>query len=444
MQLAAPPKPWYRILYVQVIIGVVLGVVVGYYWTAIGAALLHPSKISKWPDVKTVFEPLGKGFINLVKMLIAPIIFCTVVHGIASMGDLKKLGRVGGKTLLYFEIVSTIALFVGLIVVNLLQPGADFESALHGDTGKVQTFVSQSHERSTAKFLLDIIPTTYLGAFTSDNLLQVLLVSVLTGFAISALGEKGRPVLDVIDHASRVFFGVLNIVIKAAPIGAFGAMAYTVGSFGLGSLGSLAKLMAGFYLTAAFFVIVVLGLIARFSGFSIFRFLAYIKDELLLVIGTSSSETALPGMISKMKRLGCSDSTVGLVIPTGYSFNLDGTNIYMTMAAIFLAQATHTPMTLGQQLWLLLIAMVTSKGASGVTGAGFITLAATLQAVPGIPIESLAILVGIDRFMSECRAITNLIGNGVATVVISRWEKEVSPGQLHVNMRQHPVPDAVG
>jgi len=424
MQPAAPPKPWYRILYVQVIIGVVLGVALGY------AA----------PDTGKALEPLGKGFINLVKMLIAPIIFCTVVHGIASMGDLKKLGRVGGKTLLYFEIVSTIALFVGLIVVNVLQPGAGFESALHGDTAKVQTFVAQSHERSTAKFLLDIIPTTYLGAFTSDNLLQVLLVSVLTAFAISALGDKGRPVLDVIDHASRVFFGILNIVIKAAPIGAFGAMAYTVGTFGLGSLGSLAKLMVGFYLTAAFFVIVVLGFIARISGFSIFRFLAYIKDELLLVIGTSSSETALPGMITKMKRLGCADSTVGLVIPTGYSFNLDGTNIYMTMAAIFLAQATHTPMTLSQQLWLLAIAMITSKGASGVTGAGFITLAATLQAVPGIPIESLAILVGIDRFMSECRAITNLIGNGVATVVISRWEKEITPAQLQANLRSIPAP----
>lgn len=424
MQPPAPRKPWYRILYVWVIIGVVLGITTG--WAA--------------PPFAKTLEPLGKGFINLVKMLIAPIIFCTVVHGIASMGDLKKLGRVGGKTLFYFEIVSTIALFVGLVVVNTLQPGIGFQQEGPFDAAKAQSFVAQSHERTTARFLLEIIPTTFFGAFTSDNLLQVLLVSVLTGFAISGLGEKGKPVLDVIDHGSRVFFGVLNIAIKAAPIGAFGAMAYTVGSFGLQSLGSLAQLMAGFYVTAGLFVIVVLGLIARTSGFSIFRFLAYIKDEILLVIGTSSSETALPGMMSKMKQLGCSDSTVGLVIPTGYSFNLDGTNIYMTMAAIFLAQATHTPMTLGQQLWLLLIAMITSKGASGVTGAGFVTLAATLQAVPGIPIESLAILVGIDRFMSECRALTNLIGNGVATVVISRWEGEITASELRHNLT---LPDHV-
>lgn len=418
MQPPATRKPWYRILYVWVIIGVVLGIATG--WAV--------------PPFARTLEPLGKGFVNLVKMLIAPIIFCTVVHGIASMGDLKKLGRVGGKTLLYFEIVSTIALFVGLIVVNTLQPGVGFQQEGPFDSAKTQSFVAQSHERTTARFLLEIIPTTFIGAFTSDNLLQVLLVSVLTGFAISGLGESGKPVLDVIDHASRVFFGVLNIVIKAAPIGAFGAMAFTVGSFGLKSLGSLAQLMAGFYVTAGLFVSIVLGLIARVSGFSVFRFLAYIKDEILLVIGTSSSETALPGMMSKMKRLGCSDSTVGLVIPTGYSFNLDGTNIYMTMAAIFLAQATHTPMTLGQQLWLLFIAMITSKGASGVTGAGFITLAATLQAVPGIPIESLAILVGIDRFMSECRALTNLIGNGIATIVISRWEKEVSAEDLRASL----------
>lgn len=418
MQPPATRKPWYRILYVWVIIGVVLGIATG--WAV--------------PPFARTLEPLGKGFVNLVKMLIAPIIFCTVVHGIASMGDLKKLGRVGGKTLLYFEIVSTIALFVGLIVVNTLQPGVGFQQEGPFDSAKTQSFVAQSHERTTARFLLEIIPTTFIGAFTADNLLQVLLVSVLTGFAISGLGESGKPVLDVIDHASRVFFGVLNIVIKAAPIGAFGAMAFTVGSFGLKSLGSLAQLMAGFYVTAGLFVSIVLGLIARVSGFSVFRFLAYIKDEILLVIGTSSSETALPGMMSKMKRLGCSDSTVGLVIPTGYSFNLDGTNIYMTMAAIFLAQATHTPMTLGQQLWLLFIAMITSKGASGVTGAGFITLAATLQAVPGIPIESLAILVGIDRFMSECRALTNLIGNGIATIVISRWEKEVSAEDLRASL----------
>ena len=426
---ATPPRtPWYRILYVQVLIGVLLGVYVGSFWPETGKAL----------------EPLGKGFIALVKMLIAPIIFCTVVHGIASMGDLKKLGRVGAKTLFYFEAVSTLALVIGLVVVNLLQPGAGFDTpgvhrrlpsgqeappmltAGKADMAKVQGYVEQAHTRTADKFLLEIIPNSYVSAFTGDNLLQVLLVAVLTAFAIASLGERGRPILGVIDQASPVFFAILNIIIKAAPIGAFGAMAFTVGSFGLGSLASLAKLMLGFYLTAALFVIVVLGGIARLGGFSIFRFLAYIRDELFLVLGTSSSETALPGMIAKMRRLGCSNSTVGLVIPTGYSFNLDGTNIYMTMAAMFLAQATHTHLTLGQQVWLLFIAMLTSKGASGVTGAGFITLAATLAAVPGIPLESLAYIIGIDRFMSECRSLTNLVGNGVATVVISRWEGEVS------------------
>ncbi len=426
---ATPPRtPWYRILYVQVLIGVLPGVYVGSFWPETGKAL----------------EPLGKGFIALVKMLIAPIIFCTVVHGIASMGDLKKLGRVGAKTLFYFEAVSTLALVIGLVVVNLLQPGAGFDTpgvhrrlpsgqeappmltAGKADMAKVQGYVEQAHTRTADKFLLEIIPNSYVSAFTGDNLLQVLLVAVLTAFAIASLGERGRPILGVIDQASPVFFAILNIIIKAAPIGAFGAMAFTVGSFGLGSLASLAKLMLGFYLTAALFVIVVLGGIARLGGFSIFRFLAYIRDELFLVLGTSSSETALPGMIAKMRRLGCSNSTVGLVIPTGYSFNLDGTNIYMTMAAMFLAQATHTHLTLGQQVWLLFIAMLTSKGASGVTGAGFITLAATLAAVPGIPLESLAYIIGIDRFMSECRSLTNLVGNGVATVVISRWEGEVS------------------
>ena len=422
MASSSARTPWYRLLYVQVLIGVLLGIVVG----------------SLCGEKAKVLEPLSKGFIALVKMLIAPIVFGTVVHGIASMGDLKKLGRVGGKTLLYFEVVSTIALFVGLIVVNVLQPGAGFQGGGPGDLTKVHEYELQAHTRTTDKFLLDIIPTSYVGAFSSDNLLQVLLVAVLTALAISSMGGRGKPVLAVIEQALQVFFAVLNIVIKAAPIGAFGAMAVTVGSFGLGSLKNLAWLMAGFYLTSGLFVIVVLGFIAKMSGFSIFRFLAYIKDELLLVLGTSSSETALPGMISKMRQLGCADSTVGLVIPTGYSFNLDGTNIYMTMAAIFLAQATHTPMTLSQQLWLLFVAMLTSKGASGVTGAGFIALAATLAAVPGIPVESLALLVGIDRFMSECRALTNLVGNGVATVVISRWEGEVSAETVRERLAAGP------
>jgi aerobic C4-dicarboxylate transport protein len=418
MSCAPARKPWYRVLYIQVLIGVALGIVVG----------------RCFPDFGKALKPLGDGFINLVKMLIAPIIFCTIVHGIASMGDLKKLGRVGLRTLLYFEVVSTIALFIGLIVVNVLQPGAGFEQPGPVDAKKVQDFVEQAHSRTTAQFLLDIIPKTFLGAFTGDNLLPVLLVSVLAAFAISGMGGRGRPVLAVIESASQVFFGILNIVIRAAPVGAFGAMAFTVGSFGFKALGSLAKLMGGFYLTSGLFVVIVLGLVARAAGFSILRYLSFIKDELLLVLGTSSSETALPGMIGKMRRLGVSDSTAGLVIPTGYSFNLDGTNIYMTMAAIFLAQATNTPMSLGQQLWLLLIAMITSKGASGVTGAGFITLAATLNAVPGIPLESLAILIGIDRFMSECRALTNLVGNGVAAVVIGRWEGEMSAEELRANL----------
>ena len=413
-----PRKPWYKVLYLQVLIAVALGIAVGYLYPAFGKSL----------------KPVGEGFVNLVKMMIAPIIFCTIVNGIASMGDLKKLGRIGGKTLLYFEVVSTFALVLGLMVVNVLQPGAGFHGDAAADLTRTKELISKVHELSTTQLFLGIIPTSFFSAFTSGDMLQVLLVAILTAFALSGMGERGKAVLGVIEQASQIFFRLLAIVVKAAPVGAFGAMGYTIGSFGIGSLGHLAKLMLGFYFTSALFVIVVLGLIARGSGFSIFRFLLFIKDELLIVLGTSSSETALPGMMQKMKRLGCSESTVGLVIPTGYSFNLDGTNIYMAMAAIFLAQATNTPLTLAQQLELLAIAMIISKGASGVTGAGLITLAATLAAVPAIPIESLAIIVGIDRFMSECRALTNLIGNGVATVVISRWEGEVTPAQLTANL----------
>jgi aerobic C4-dicarboxylate transport protein len=413
-------KAWYQHLYVQVLIAVALGILIGYVW----------------PEVGKTLRPLGDGFIKLIKMIIGPIIFCTVVHGIASMGDLKKLGRVGGKTLLYFEIVSTFALVIGLVVVNLLQPGAGFNADLSKvDLTKVNDYAEKSHALSTVDFLLNLIPKTFVDAFVGGDLLQVLFISILSAFAISHMGQRGKPILHVIEQISHVFFGIMHIIVKAAPIGAFGAMGFTVGSYGIGSLGKLASLMVGFYVTSFLFVIVVLGSIAWFSGFSIFRFLAFIKDELLLVLGTSSSETALPGMIEKMKRLGCSDSTVGLVIPTGYSFNLDGTNIYMAMSAVFLAQATNTPLDLKHQISLLIVAMITSKGASGVTGAGFITLAATLAAVPGIPIESLGLLVGIDRFMSECRALTNLIGNGVATVVISRWEKEVSAETLRANLR---------
>ena len=416
-------KPWCRVLYVQVLIAVTVGIAIGYFF----------------PDFGKSLKPLGEGFIKLVKMMIAPIIFCTVVHGIASMGDLKKLGRVGLKSLIYFEVVSTMALVIGLLVVNVLKPGAGFNidpATLDSSIGKGLT--EKAHALSTTDFVMNIIPSTFLGAFTSGDLLQVLFVAILVAFAIAFMGPRGAPLLQVIDYGSQVFFGVMHIVVKAAPIGALGAMGFTVGSYGIGALNKLLSLMLGFYITAGLFVVIILGGIARWCGFSIFRFLAYIKDELILVLGTSSSETALPGLMTKMQRLGCSKSTVGLVVPTGYSFNLDGTNIYMSMAAVFLAQATNTPLDLRHQIGLLVIAMITSKGASGVTGAGFVTLAATLAAVPGIPVASLALLVGIDRFMSECRALTNFIGNGVATVAISRWENEVSPETLQRNLQNPP------
>jgi aerobic C4-dicarboxylate transport protein len=413
MQSATSRKPWYRILYVQVLIAVFIGIVVG----------------NQFPDLGKNLKPLGDGFVSLVKMIIAPVIFCTVVHGIASMTDLKKLGRVGIKALLYFELVSTVALVIGLIVVNTLQPGAGFnvdpKSLDVSHVKQSQAFAQKAHSLNATEFLLNIIPSSFFNAFASGDILQVLLIAILSGFAISAMGARGTPILSAIDLGANVFFGIMRIVVKCAPIGAFGAMAFTVGSQGLGALKNLGYLMFCFYVTAFLFVIVVLGAIAAFNGFSIFRFINYIKEELLLVLGTSSSEAALPGMLEKMQRLGCSSSTVGLVIPTGYSFNLDGTNIYMSMAAVFLAQATNTHLDLGQQILLLAVAMLSSKGATGVTGAGFITLAATLAAVPSVPVESLAILVGIDRFMSECRALTNLVGNGVATVVVSRWDKEL-------------------
>ena len=419
MSHTANSKPWYRILYVQVLIGVAIGILLGHFS----------------PDLGRALKPLGDGFVKLVKMIIAPIIFCTVVHGIASMGDLKKLGRIGIKTLLYFEVVSTIALLIGLAVVNLWKPGA----GLHIDPATLDpkvaaNYAGREHAQSMVDFLLNVIPKSFFDAFATGDILQVLLISILTAFAVAALGEKGKPVLHVLAYGEKIFFGIMKIIVQVAPLAAMGAMSFTVGSYGIGSLRQLLSLMAGFYFTAILFVVVVLGLIARASGFSIFRFLSYIKEEIFLVLGTSSSETALPGIMEKMRRLGCAESTVGFVVPTGYSFNLDGTNIYLTMAAIFLAQATDTPLSLGQQFTLLAVAMLSSKGASGVTGAGFITLAATLAAVPSIPILSIALLVGIDRFMSECRAITNLIGNGVATVVISRWENEIDPSKLNEAM----------
>lgn len=409
--------PWWSQLYVLVLVGVVLGIVVG----------------ALFPDQGKLLKPLGDGFIKLVKMLVAPVVFCTIVHGIASVGDLGKIGRVGIKSLVYFEVVSTLALILGLVVVNWVQPGAGFNAQIAPVPLPVHVTekTSQDPVSHLAAFVLNIIPDTLLAPFVSGDLLQVLLVSILVALSIAALGKKGQSALAVIEMASSVLFGILAVVIKAAPIGAFGAMAFTVGNHGLESLRPLLFLMFCFYATAVFFVIGVLGPIAWMSGFSIFKLLMFIRGEILLVIGTSSSETALPGLMEKMKGLGCADSTVGLVVPSGYSFNSDGTNIYMTMAAIFLAQATHTPLGLGEQIGLLVLAMLTSKGSSGVTGSGFIILGATLAAVPSIPVSSIGILVGIDRFMSECRAITNLIGNGVATIVISRWEGEVSADELN-------------
>jgi len=415
--------PWYSILYIQVLIAIGLGVAVGYFHPQLGIQL----------------KPLGDGFIALIRMMIAPVIFCTIAHGIASMGDLKKVGRVGIKTLFYFEAVSTMALAVGLIVGELAEPGKGFNiDPATLDPKAVASYVTRAREEGIVSHLLAIIPDTFIGAFAKGDLLQVLLVSILTGFSISLMGETGNRVSDAIDVAARVLFGIIRIVVRAAPIGAFGAMAFTIGAQGIGALLKLGELILTFYFTSAFFVLVVLGAIAYLAGFSILRFIAYIKDELLIVLGTSSSESVLPHMMQKMEHLGASKSVVGLVIPTGYSFNLDGTNIYMTLATLFLAQATNTPLTLGQELGILVIAMITSKGASGVTGAGFVTLAATLSIVPDIPIQSLAILLGIDKFMSECRALTNLIGNGVATVVISRWEGELDAQALHETMA-HPV-----
>jgi aerobic C4-dicarboxylate transport protein len=415
--------PWYTILYVQVLIAIAVGILIGHYFPNTGVAL----------------KPLGDGFISLIKMMIGPVIFCTVVHGIGSMRDLKKVGRVGIKTLFYFEAVSTLALGLGLLVGELLQPGRGFNiDPATLDPNAVAGYVHRAQEEGVVAHLLAIIPETFIGAFAKGDLLQVLLVSILTGFAISQLGDLGERINGVIEAMAKIFFGMIRIIVRAAPIGAFGAMAFTVGAYGVASLVNLVELIATFYLTSVLFVLLVLGTIARLAGFSILRFIAYIKDELLIVLGTSSSETVLPHMIQKMQHLGASKSVVGLVIPTGYSFNLDGTNIYMTLATLFLAQATNTPLSIGQELGILAIAMITSKGASGVTGAGFVTLAATLAIVPDIPIQSLAILLGIDKFMSECRALTNLVGNGVATVVISRWEGELDVTQLKAAMA-HPI-----
>ncbi|MFI4939880.1 MAG: dicarboxylate/amino acid:cation symporter [Burkholderiales bacterium] len=413
-------KPFYKILYVQVLIAIALGIALGVFY----------------PSNAIAMKPFGDGFIKLIKMIIAPVIFCTVVSGIAGMENMKKMGRVGGKALLYFEVVSTIALGIGLLVSNVLRPGDGFVAAPGAmNAAAVAEFTVKAKPLSFVDFIMNIIPTTVVDAFAKGDILQVLLFSILFGLALAHLGIKGKGMVTFIDDLSRAIFGVVGIIMKAAPIGAFGAMAFTIGKYGFGALLPLAKLMGSFYLTCFIFIIGVLGIIAKITGFSIVRFIIYIKEELLIVLGTSSSESALPSLMGKLEKLGCAKSVVGLVVPTGYSFNLDGTNIYMTMAALFIAQATNTNLTLGQQLTILGVAMLTSKGASGVTGAGFITLAATLAVVPTIPVAGMALILGIDRFMSECRALTNFIGNGVATIVVSGWENELDRNVLQAELR---------
>ncbi|KPL51332.1 sodium:dicarboxylate symporter [Prosthecomicrobium hirschii] len=408
-------KPLLKLLYVQVLLAIVLGGLVGWLWPSFAT--------NEW------IKALGDGFVKLIKMVIAPIIFCTVVSGIAHIQDAKKVGRVGVKALIYFEIVSTFALAIGLLVGNILQPGAGFGGKAP-DAAAVAQYTKQAGEMKSVDFVLNLIPESVVGAFAKGDILQVLLFAILFGFALMALGDRGHTVRSLVDDVAHAIFGVIAIVMKAAPIGAFGAMAYTVGKFGPQALSNLAGLIATFYLTAVLFVVVVLGTIARIAGFSIFKFLAYIKDELLIVLGTSSSESALPQLMEKLERLGCSKSVVGLVVPTGYSFNLDGTNIYMTLATLFIAQAMGVHLDFSQQITILVVAMLTSKGASGVTGAGFITLAATLAVVNPALVPGMAIVLGIDKFMSECRALTNITGNGVACIVVAWWEGELDRDKL--------------
>jgi aerobic C4-dicarboxylate transport protein len=411
----APHHKWYQHLYTQVLCAIVLGVLLGHFYPALGAQM----------------KPLGDLFIKLIKMLIAPIIFCTVVHGIASMEDMKKVGRVGLKALLYFEAMTTLALIVGLVIVNLWQPGAGMNvdpAAL--DTRSIQSYTQRAGEQSTLDFFMHIVPNTVVGAFAEGEILQVLFFAVLFAFALHALGEHGKPLIRLIDQTAHAFFKIVGFVMKVAPLGAFGAMAFTIGRYGVGTLLSLGQLMACFYATCLIFVFGVLGVVGWLVGFSILKFIRYIKEELLIVLGTSSSESVLPRMLAKMENLGCDKSVVGLVIPTGYSFNLDGTCIYLTMAAVFLSQATNTDLTLGQQLGLVGILLLTSKGAAGVTGSGFIVLAATLASLGTVPVASIALILGVDRFMSEARALTNLVGNGVATIAVAKWEGALDHNRL--------------
>ncbi len=409
-------KSIFKSLYVQVLIAIALGVALGHFYPSAGA------------DMK----PLGDAFIKLIKMIIAPIIFCTIVVGIAGMEDMKKVGKTGGYAVLYFEVVSTIALIIGLIVVNVWAPGSGMNvDPASLDTKGLDKYVGPGKLQSTTEFLINIIPTSVVDAFAKGDMLQVLFFSILFGYAMHAFGERGKPVFELIEKLSHVLFGIVGVIMKVAPIGAFGAMAYTIGKHGVGSLVQLANLMGAFYLTCVIFVVGVLGTIAKVHGFSIFKLIKYIKEELFLVLGTSSSESALPRLMAKMENAGAQKSVVGLVVPTGYSFNLDGTSIYLTMAAVFIAQATNTPMDLSQQITLLVILLLTSKGAAGVTGSGFIVLAATLSAVGTVPVAGLALILGIDRFMSEARALTNFIGNSVATLVVAKWCKALDVERMN-------------
>lgn len=421
---AAPRLPFYRQLYVQVLVAIALGVTIGHIW----------------PDAGIALKPLGDGFIKLVKMIIAPVIFLTIVTGIAGMKELGAIGRVAAKAFAYFLTFSTLALVVGLIVANIVRPGEGLNidpSTL--DAGKVADFAHQAHDRTLTGFLLNIIPDTLISAVAEDNILQTLFVAILFGITMVLIGDKGRPLMTIFESASHAIFRMVAILMKAAPVGAFGAMAFTIGKYGVGTLANLAGLVATFYLTSLIFILVVLGTVAWFAGFNILHLLRYLKAELLLVLGTSSSEAALPSLIEKMERAGCRKSVVGLVVPTGYSFNLDGTNIYMTLAALFIAQACNVDLSLEQQILLLLVAMISSKGAAGVTGAGFITLAATLSIVPSVPVAGMTLILGVDRFMSECRSLTNFIGNAVATVVVSAWENGLDRERFRAAMAGIPL-----
>ncbi|CAM3454240.1 dicarboxylate/amino acid:cation symporter [Bordetella sputigena] len=428
-QDAVPRKQkFYQILYVQVIVAIVIGILLGYYK----------------PDTAEAMRPLGDGFIKLVKLIIAPVIFLTVSTGIAGMNDLKRVGRVAGKAFAYFLVFSTIALIVGMLVSHVVQPGAGMHvNPQTLDNKAVADYVTKAHDSTVTGFLMNVIPSSLAGPFVTGDILQVLFVSVLFGVALALVGERGKPILNFLNALAHPIFKMVAILMRAAPIGAFGAMAFTIGKYGIKSVLNLAALVGTFYATAILFVLVVLGAVARYNGFSIIKLVRYIREELLLVLGTSSSEAALPSLMQKMERAGCSKSVVGLVVPTGYSFNLDGTNIYMTMAALFIAQACDIHLSLGDQILLLLVAMLSSKGAAGVTGSGFITLAATLSVVPSLPIAGMALILGVDRFMSECRALTNLVGNATASVVVARWEGQLDKAALDAALNGHPAPPPV-